>query len=43
MQIDLGDLHLMVTELQAFHDREMLIYELQARLEILEAKDDEDG
>lgn len=36
MQIDLGDLHLMVTELQAFQDRELLIYELEARLEILE-------
>lgn len=38
IQVDLGDLHLMVTELQAFHDREMLIYELEARIEMLEEK-----
>ena len=32
MQIDLGDLHLMVTELQAFQDREMRIIELEGQL-----------
>jgi hypothetical protein len=36
MQIDLGELHLMVTELSAFQDREMRILELEARLERLE-------
>jgi hypothetical protein len=32
MQIDLGDLHLMVTELSAFQDREMRILELEELL-----------
>ena len=33
MQIDLGDLHLMVTELSAFQDAQMRIIELEAALE----------
>ena len=33
MQIDLGELHLMVTELSAFQNREMRILELEALLE----------
>ena len=35
MQIDLGDLHLMVTELSAFQDAQMRILELEAQLESL--------
>lgn len=33
MQIDLGELHLMVVELSAFQDMSMRILELEARLE----------
>lgn len=36
MQIDLGDLHLMVTELQAFQDAQMRIIELEEQLELLQ-------
>lgn len=36
MQIDLGDLHLIVTELSAFQDREMRIYELEGIIEGLQ-------
>jgi hypothetical protein len=39
MQVDLGDLHLMVTELAAFQDREMRIIELEAQLQALRGED----
>lgn len=35
MQIDLGDLHLMVIELQAFQDMSMRVIELEEQLEAL--------
>lgn len=43
MQVDLGDLHLMVIELSAFQAAQMRILELETRLEILEEKNGKEG
>lgn len=41
MQIDMGDIHLLVTELTAFQDREMRIIELEEQLEAILAQEDQ--